>query len=348
MTGTHDGSSHDHCHHHGPAHDGASAARLSWGGVLVRFTLALLLLAAAGLASAAVMVSAGSAVVVTRFGDPVRIYTTPGLHWKLPAPIEAVVEVDLRLHTTSSGLLDVGTADGLRVLMQAYVAWQVPAEPTAIRRFLQSVRNQPDDAARQLRTFLGSSLEVTAGTFELASLLNTDPSRLQLDGYEARLRERLTDQALKTYGVSIRQVGLERLTLPTETMTATVDRLRAERETVAEERMAEGRRQAAEITSNAQRDAQILQAKTQQEAAEIEARSRLEAARIIGEAYRADPDLYTLLRSLDTLEKVIRGNTHLILRTDAAPFLALSDGVAPSSKPVTPSASTTPAAGAKP
>jgi membrane protease subunit HflC len=308
----------------------------------VRAGIAVLLLAAAGLASAAVMVGAGSAVVVTRFGEPVRVYTEPGLHWKLPAPIEATVGVDLRLHTTSSGLLDVGTADGLRVLMQAYVAWQVPADPEAIRRFLQSVRNQPDDAARQLRTFLGSVLEVTAGTVDLASLLNTDPSRLRLDDYEARLRERLADQALKTYGVGIRQVGLERLTLPTETMTATVDRLRAERETVAEERMAEGRRQAAEITSNAQRDAQILQARTQQQAAEIEARSRLEAARIIGEAYRADPELYTLLRSLDTLDKVVRGNTHLILRTDAAPFRALSDGAAEA--PAKPA----PTAGARP
>ncbi len=299
----------------------------------MRVTIAVLLLVAAGLASAAVVVGAGSAAVVTRFGEPVRVYTDPGLHWKLPAPIEATVEVDLRLHTTSSGLLDVGTADGLRVLMQAYVAWQVPAEPAAIRRFVQSVRNQPDQAARQLRTFLGSALEVTAGTFELASLLNTDPSRLQLEAYESRLRERLADQALKTYGVGIRQVGLERLTLPTETMTATVDRLRAERETVAEERMAEGRRQAAEITSNAQRDAQILQARTEQEAAGIEAQSRLEAARVIGEAYRADPELYTLLRSLDTLDKVIRGNTHLILRTDSAPFRALSDGAGLPAKP---------------
>lgn len=328
MAGAHTCSGHNH--DHGPDRHRPGGA--GWAG-LWRGAIALLLVAAAGLASAAVMVGAGGAVVVTRFGEPVRVYTEPGLHWKLPAPIEATVVVDLRLHTTSSGLLDVGTADGLRVLMQAYVAWQVPAEPAAIRRFLQSVRNQPDQAARQLRTFLGSVLEVTAGTFDLASLLNTDPTKLRLDAYEIRLRERLTDQALKTYGVGIRQVGLERLTLPSETMSATVERLRAERETVAEERMAEGRRQAAEITSNAQRDAQILQAQTQQAAAEIEAKSRLEAARILGDAYRADPALYTLLRSLDTLDKVIRGNTHLILRTDAAPFRALSDGAEPPTPP---------------
>ena len=57
---------------------------------------------------------------MTRFGDPVRVLTEPGLAWKLPAPIEGTIPVDLRLRTTSSGLQDVGTRDGLRILVQAY------------------------------------------------------------------------------------------------------------------------------------------------------------------------------------------------------------------------------------
>src|SRR5690242_4224217 len=88
---------------------------------------------AAGIIVLALVISAsvvtvipGEAVVVTRVGNPVRVITTPGLVWKIPAPIESSVPVDLRLKTTSSGLQDVGTKDGLRVLMQAYVAWQVP------------------------------------------------------------------------------------------------------------------------------------------------------------------------------------------------------------------------------
>jgi modulator of FtsH protease HflC len=311
----HDG--HDH-HHAGDS----AAPRFGW----LRYGAAALLVAAAVLSSSAVMVGASSAVVVTRFGEPVRVITEPGLHWRLPAPIEAEIPVDLRLHTTSSGLLDVGTKDGLRVLVQAYVAWQVPSDAMAIRRFLRSVRNDPGQASAQLRTFLGSAVEVTAGTFELASLLNTDASRIRLGDYETTLQERLGAQALDIYGVTVRQVGIARLTMPTETMNATVERMRAERQTVAEQRMAEGRKLAAEIGSNASRDARILAAKTQQEAADIEASSRAEAARIYDEAYRADPLLYTELRSLDTLEKVVTGNTHIILRTDAAPFRILSDG----------------------
>jgi membrane protease subunit HflC len=169
-------------------------------------------------------------------------------------------------------------------------------------------------------------LEIAAASFDLANLVNTDPAKVQLSQFESRLRERLDEQALKVYGITIRQVGIERLTLPTETLTATVGRMRAERETVAAERQAEGQRAAAEITSNADRDSRVLLAKAKAEAADIDAKSRLQAADIYGKAYSTAPDLYTLLRSLDTLGTVVGPNTRLILRTDAAPFKVLVDG----------------------
>jgi membrane protease subunit HflC len=252
--------------------------------------------------------------------------TVPGLAWKIPAPLESTIPVDLRLKTTSSGLQDVGTRDGLRILVQAYVAWQVPDDPDHIRQFLRAIRNQPDVAADQLRSFIGSSLEITVSSFDLTSLINTDASKVQLSRLEKRLLERIDEQALNVYGIKILQVGIERLTLPTETLNATVSRMAAERETVAAARQAEGERAAAEIASNANRDARVLLAQAKADAAAIDAKSRVEAADIYAKAYSRDRDLYTMLRSLDTLSTVIRGNTTLILRSDAAPFRILVDG----------------------
>jgi len=312
---------HDHDHDH-PGDAGGRGPFARYG----RFAVAFLIVAAAVVAACVVLVAPGQAIVVTRFGNPVSVLTEPGLAWKMPAPVENTIDVDLRLRTTSSGLQDVGTRDGLRILVQAYVAWQVPAEADRIRQFLRAVRNQPDVAAQQLRSFVGSALEITAASFDLANLVNTDPAKVQLAELERRLRERIDEQALKVYGVTIRQVGIERLTLPTETLNATVARMRAERETVAAERQAEGQRAAAEIASNADRDARILRAKAKTEAAGIDAKSRLEAADIYGQAYSSAPDLYMLLRSLDTLDTVVGANTRLILRTDAAPFRVLVEG----------------------
>jgi membrane protease subunit HflC len=300
-------------------------------GATIRFGVAALVVLIFVMTTCLVLVGPGEGVVMTRFGQPVRVITQPGLTWRLPAPVDRATRVDLRLRTTSTGLQDVGTRDGLRVLIQAYVVWQVPPEPARVTQFLRAVRNQPDEAAEQLRSFLRSALEITASGFDLAALVNTDPAKVRLTEFEDRLRQRLAGQILGSYGVTIRQVGIESLTLPAETLTTTVARMRAERQTVATQRMAEGERMAAEIRAVADRDARVTVAKAHEEAAATEARARAEAASITARAYAQDPSLYVMLRSFDTLDAVVGQNTRLILRTDALPFRVLVDGPTASS-----------------
>jgi membrane protease subunit HflC len=308
----------------GPMQPGAP--RLPRTGRVLRMAFAAALVVAAAVASSQVMVAAGQAVVVTRLGDPLRVLTNPGLAWKLPMPIETTIPVDLRLHTTTGGLQDVGTRDGLRILVQAFLAWRVPDDPTRILQFMRAAGNDPDEAARQLRSFVGSALQITASNFDLTDLVNTDPSKVRLNDFENALRQAVSRQILDIYGVEITQVGLERLSLPAETLAATVARMRTERETVAAERTAEGLRAAAEIRSDATRDARITVANAKAEAATIESRSRERAAEIYAATYARDPQLYTMLRSLDTVAAVVGPRTRLILRTDAAPFDVLVQG----------------------
>jgi membrane protease subunit HflC len=293
---------------------------------MLRIGVAALILLAAIVAACIVMVPAGQAGVVTRFGNPVRVITEPGLAWKLPAPIESVIPIDLRLRTSATGLQDVGTREGLRVLVQAYVAWEVPRDPERIRQFLRSVRNQPDEAARQLRSFVSAALHIISSNFELADLVNVDRSKVRLDQFEEQVRAQIAARMWQVYGIDVRQVGVERMTLPDETLAATVARMRAERETVAAERTAEGLRQAAAIRADADRDAREVVAQAREQAARTEADAEQTAARIYAGAYRADPTLYTTLRSLDSINKVVGRNTTMVLRTDAAPFRVLVDG----------------------
>ena len=320
---------HDHPGHH---HHSAPTGPFPWG----RAALALLLLLIAVAAASLTQVRAGEASVMTRFGKPARVILEPGLAWRLPAPFESVLPVDLRLRTTSSGLQDVGTHDSLRIIIAAYVAWQVDPQPAQILRFLRAVQNQPEEAARQIRTFVASALETTASAYDLAALVNTEASQVRLAQFEAQLRQQIAQQMLASYGIQVVQVGIERLTLPAVTLAATVDRMRAERETIATERTAEGKRQAAEIRSAAERDARIVEADATVEAARIEAQSRVDAAGIYGRAYHSAPQLYSLLRSLDTLGTIITPSSKIILRTDAAPFNALVNGPTTADKPRAP------------
>ena len=138
------------------------------------------------------------------------------------------------------------------------------------------------------------------------------------------MREQIAPRMLEVYGIDIRQVGIERMTLPDETLAATVARMRADRETVAAERTAEGLRQAAAIRADADRDARKVVAQAREQAAHTEADAQQAAARIYARRIRRIPGLYTTLRSLDTINQVIGRNTSLMLRTDAAPFVCWS------------------------
>lgn len=289
----------------------------------LRFGVAALLVMLAVLTASLLEVRAGSATVITRFGDPVRVLLTPGLAWRIPAPFESPVDVDLRIRSTSSGLQDVGTRDGLRVLMQAWVIWKVKSDNDDVLRFIRAVQNQPDEAARQIRTFIGSALETTASNYALSDIVNVDGKKVKIAELEEQLQSQLKNQLLNSYGIEVIQTGIERLTLPAVTLNATVDRMRAERETIAAERTAEGKRLAAEIHSKADRDARILEADASVKAAAITADAQRDAAGIYGKAWHSDPQLYDLLRSLDTLSSIVNSSTRLVLRTDAAPFKTL-------------------------
>ncbi len=210
--------------------------------------------------------------------------------------------------------------------MQAYVAWQVPKDPKGIQQFLRTVRNQPDEAARQLRSYAIAALHISSSNFDLADLVNVDPKKVHLDGYEEQLRAQIAPRMLRDYGIAIRQVGIERMTLPEEALTATVSRMRAERETVAAQRTAEGLQKAAAIRADADKEAREVVAAASEKAARTEADSQQAAARIYGRASQSDPGLYETLRSLDAINQLVGTKTTLVLRTDAFPFRVLVDG----------------------
>ncbi|WP_434668970.1 protease modulator HflC [Klebsiella sp. B345] len=288
-----------------------------------RYAVAIVLVILALLTACLVQVHAGSATIITRFGSPVRVLLNPGLGWRLPAPFETPLEVDLRSRSTSSGLQDVGTRDGLRVIVQAWAIWKVSPDKPHVLRFIRAVQNQPDEAARQIRTFIGSALETTTSNYALADIVNTDGKQVKIPQLEQQIKDQLKTQLLNSYGIELIQVGIERLTLPAVTLNATVDRMRAERETIATERTAEGNRQAAEIRSRADRDARITVADASVKAATITAQAQKDSAAIYAKAYALDPQLYNLLRSLDTLNDVVNKSTRIVLSTDSAPFTSL-------------------------
>jgi len=288
-----------------------------------RIAAAGILLACVWLMLSLVDVGVGQAVLVTHFGSPARVLTRPGLYLTWPAPAREISFVDTRLRTTLGQIRQVTTRDGRHLEIQAFAAWRVPAEVEAVKLF---GRAGGAAAARGIEGLLSDAAQEAAAGFAYADLLNGDAHKLRLDALAGKVKDAIATRAQGAFGVTVLQAGLVRLNLPEATLAATQARMRAELSAAAALQTAQAQSQAAEIRAEASRDSRIALAEAQTEAAGIEAASRKDAADIQAKAYNADPDLYLMLRSLDTLSTMVGPSTRLVLRTDAAPFNMLVQG----------------------
>lgn len=282
--------------------------------------------AAGGLAASATVVGAGQAAIVSAFGNPRRVLVAPGLYWVFPAPVQTASIVDTRLQLTEGEALGAVTRDGTPLFVQAFAAWRVATEPGALLKFWRAAGGDASAPARQMRTLLAGAIADSVHNFGFADLFGMDQTKPHLPELEAALQKRLAAPLQTDFGITLVRVGIERMSLPEAALAAATADFQAKLTAASAARAAESRLQAAQIRAEAARDSRIATAETQTQVAEIAAAARKQAADIEARAYNADPDLYMMLRSLDTLANVVGPSTRLVLRTDAAPFNVLVQG----------------------
>jgi len=265
--------------------------------------------------ASAVVVREGEAVLVTRFGRPMRAATSPGLHWKLPWPIDRGILLDMRRRVYETGHTEMLTRDKKNVIARTFVVWRI-GDPLA---FVQAIGDE-SGADAKLDGLLTNAAIGTLGGHDLSALVSTNPQDLQVDEMESELLASTAPVALHSYGVAIEQIRIERIALPEENVTAVFAQMRAERQQFAAKYRAEGEREASRIRSEAALEAAEIRAKGAEEEARIRGESAVRVARTYADAHRVDPQLYRFTRSLESIDKLLNINTSLILRTDSEPF----------------------------
>lgn len=289
--------------------------------VLTRILIAVVVVAILGFAMFSFQVASNESVVLTRFGSPVRTLAEPGLYFKWPWPIDTVNRFDARLAFYDTRLSEALTQDKRNVILPVFVAWRI-AEPL---KFLQAI-GTPAAVPTKLDSLATSARNALLGRYDFAELVSTDPARLKLAELEQRLAEAIRPQALAAFGIAIEQVGVKRIALPEANTLYVFERMKAERGQYAAKFRAEGRREAEELRAKTDAERTVLLAEAQKFAEETRGKAEAEAARIYAEAHTQDPQFYTFLRELETLRKVTKENTTLILDTDTAPFNQLKAG----------------------
>ncbi len=129
-------------------------------------------------------------------------------------------------------------------------------------------------------------------------------------------------------GIEIVDVRIKRADFPTEIEQSVFARMRAERARIAEGLRAEGTQRDREIRAQVDRDVQIILETANGTAARLRGEAEEEAIRILAEALEKAPEFYEFRRSLEAYEKIIDGQSLIVLEIDADLFKYLqSEGV---------------------
>ncbi|HEY1534425.1 MAG TPA: protease modulator HflC [Polyangiaceae bacterium] len=268
----------------------------------------------------AVVVREGQAALVTRFGRPLGATTLPGLHWKLPWPIDETQILDLRRRVYETGHTEMLTRDKKNVIARTFLVWRI-GDPVAFRQAIGS----EGQVETKLDGLLTNAAIGTLGGHDLSALVSTNPNDLQVDQIETELLNSTAAVAFRSYGVTVEQIRLERISLPQENVSAVFEQMRAERRQFAAKFQAEGEREASRISSEAELAAARIRAQGAEEEARIRGESAASVAKTYADAHRVDPELYRFTRSLSSLDTLVTEGTSLILRTDVEPFSLLQN-----------------------
>lgn len=253
--------------------------------------------------------------IITRFGDPVRIESRAGPHWKLPGFLEKVNLLDKRIHSFKPRPMQLMLKDQNPIIMTCYVCWQI-SNPLA---FFQALGTKPI-AEEKLGDMVNARLGNVLGDYLLSQIINIEPEKVKLSEIETRILNESNDQTRNQYGLRIVDIGIRRITYPSTNTEAVYNRMKSDRETEAKKYRAEGGEEAAKIEAEADRKVSEILAEATREAEIIKGNGDKEAIRIRGEAYSQAPELFEFLDSLETYRKILGRDTTLILSLDSDLF----------------------------
>ena len=252
--------------------------------------------------------------IVVQFGEPVRVVTEPGLHFKWPL-IQSVISIDKRILDLENSAQEVIAFDQKRLVVDAFARYRV-SDPL---KFFQTI-GAIEGANARLSTLLNSSLRRVLG--EATSIDIVRDKRAQL---MAAVRTQLQAEA-QSFGITIVDTRIRRADLPEQNSQAVFRRMQTERQRQAAEFRAQGSQRSQEIKAKADRDVTVLVAEAQSKGEQIRGEGDAGRNRIFAEAFGQDPEFFSFYRSMQAYEAGLRANdTRMVLKPDSDFFRYFGD-----------------------
>ena len=254
--------------------------------------------------------------ILLRFGEIVEPKINPGLHFKIPI-YHTVKKFDSRVLTLDALQQPYFTAEKKRLIVDAFVKWRITnneqfyitssgGQLSAMRTLLtqrvdEGLRNQFGTRTVQ---------EVVSGERdELMNILTTD----------------LNTVAAGELGIEVLDVRVKKIELPSEVNESVYNRMRTERERLAQELRAQGTEIAEGIRANADRERTIILAEAYKKAEELRGNGDEKATGVYADAYNKDPEFYEFTRSLKAYQATFENKSDVLLIDPDSDFFKYLD-----------------------
>ena len=254
--------------------------------------------------------------LVLQVGKPLAPVTTPGLHFKLPWPLQNVLYLDKRVLFLDLPAQEVIAQDKKRLVVDAFARWRI----TDALQFYQSLTDE-NVAAVRLQSILGSNVRRILGSQTFVAVLSGERAKLMVD-----IRNGVNSET-KNFGIEVIDVRIRRADLPQQNSDAIYRRMQQERVRQANEFRAQGEQISQEIRSKADRDATVTVAEATRQGEITKGEGDAEKNRIFAEAFGQDPDFFSFYRSMTSYQQSLKGdNTTVVLSPDSDFFRYFSQG----------------------
>lgn len=254
-------------------------------------------------------------VVILQLGKPVKTVLEPGFNYKLPFPFQEKIVFDDRLLEYDSPPEAILSRDKKSLIVDNYVRWKI-VDPL---QFLKTVQAIPTAKSR-MDDIVYSELRRELGTHDMVEIITENREEIM------DVVTKASNMATLSYGISVIDVRIRRVDLPSENEESIYARMEAERKRQANKFRSEGSEEAQKIRAATDRDKTIILANAYKEAERIRGEGDAKAVQIYAKSYSSDPKFYEFVRTLDAYKKVVDDNTTLVLPSNSKLFKLLMDG----------------------
>lgn len=295
------------------------------------FAITTLLVALAIFASTLFVVDQRQFGVLYSFGQIKEVITEPGLRFKLPQPFQNVVFLDRRVLTLDSPETgSIQTAEKKNLVVDWLVKWRIADPKQFIRNNSGGTSIQTAEA--RLTSVVQDALnsEVTKRTVK--DVLSTDRDKI-MQG----VQQRLIDDA-KTFGIEIVDVRIKRVDFPPSVADSVYQRMKSERQQVANELRSTGSAEGEKIRADADRQREVLIADAYRDAQKIKGEGDAKAAALYSEAFGRDAQFAQFYRSLEAYKASFNKKSDVMVLDPSSDFFKAmrgsgsSGGAAPAKK----------------